>query len=63
MKSIISLEKDILNFHALFWPALLHTAEFKKPTNVFVHGFLTLNGNKMSKSKGNFLWRTNTQQN
>ena len=47
--------KDILNFHALFWPALLHAAEFKKPTNVFVHGFLTLNGNKMSKSKGNFL--------
>ena len=47
--------KDILNFHALFWPALLHAAEFKKPTNVFVHGFLTLNGNKMSKSKQNFL--------
>ena len=47
--------KDILNFHALFWPALLHAAEFKKPSNVFVHGFLTLNGNKMSKSKGNFL--------
>ena len=47
--------KDILNFHALFWPALLNAAEFKKPTNVFVHGFLTLNGNKMSKSKQNFL--------
>ena len=47
--------KDILNFHALFWPALLHAAQFKKPSNVFVHGFLTLNGNKMSKSKGNFL--------
>tara|TARA_B100000900_G_scaffold393855_1_gene390728 strand:+ start:408 stop:2057 length:1650 start_codon:yes stop_codon:yes gene_type:complete len=47
--------KDILNFHALFWPALLHAAEFKKPSNVFVHGFLTLNGKKMSKSKGNFL--------
>ena len=47
--------KDILNFHALFWPALLHAAKFKKPTNVFVHGFLTLNGNKMSKSKQNFL--------
>ena len=47
--------KDILNFHALFWPALLHAAEFKKPSNVFVHGFLTLNGNKMSKSRGNFL--------
>tara|TARA_B100000614_G_scaffold210198_1_gene193200 strand:+ start:1275 stop:2924 length:1650 start_codon:yes stop_codon:yes gene_type:complete len=47
--------KDILNFHALFWPALLHAADFKKPSNVFVHGFLTLNGKKMSKSKGNFL--------
>ena len=47
--------KDIMNFHALFWPALLETSKFKKPTNVFVHGFLGLNGAKMSKSKGNFL--------
>ena len=47
--------KDIMNFHALFWPALLETSKFKKPSNVFVHGFLGLNGAKMSKSKGNFL--------
>ena len=47
--------KDIMNFHALFWPALLETSKFKKRTNVFVHGFLGLNGAKMSKSKGNFL--------
>ena len=47
--------KDIMNFHALFWPALLETSNFKKPSNVFVHGFLGLNGAKMSKSKGNFL--------
>ena len=49
------IRKDIMNFHALFWPALLETSKFKKPTNVFVHGFLGLNGAKMSKSKGNFL--------
>ena len=42
--------KDIMNFHALFWPALLETSKFKKPSNVFVHGFLGLNGAKMSKS-------------
>ena len=47
--------KDIMNFHALFWPALLETSNFKKPSNVFVHGFLGLNGAKMSKSKANFL--------
>ena len=47
--------KDIMNFHALFWPALLETSKFKKPSNVFVHGFLGLNGAKMSKSKSNFL--------
>ena len=47
--------KDIMNFHALFWPALLETSKSKKPSNVFVHGFLGLNGAKMSKSKGNFL--------
>lgn len=47
--------KDILNFHTLFWPALLDAGDFKKPKNVFVHGFMTLNGRKMSKSKGNFL--------
>ena len=47
--------KDIMNFHTLFWPALLDGSSFKKPSNVFVHGFMTLNGKKMSKSKGNFL--------
>ena len=47
--------KDIMNFHTLFWPALLDAANFKKPSNVFVHGFMTLNGKKMSKSKQNFL--------
>ena len=46
---------EIYHFHALFWPALLETSNFKKPSNVFVHGFLGLNGAKMSKSKGNFL--------
>ena len=44
-----------MNFHTLFWPALLDGSDFKKPSNVFVHGFMTLNGKKMSKSKGNFL--------
>ncbi|MDX2476686.1 MAG: methionine--tRNA ligase [Gammaproteobacteria bacterium] len=47
--------KDITNFHCLFWPAELHGAGFRKPTNVFVHGFLTVNGNKMSKSRGTFI--------
>ncbi|MEN8712414.1 MAG: methionine--tRNA ligase, partial [Arenicellales bacterium] len=43
--------KDITNFHCLFWPAELHGAGYRMPTNVFVHGFLTVNGNKMSKSR------------
>jgi len=47
--------KDIVRFHCLFWPAMLHTAEYKAPTQVFVHGFLTVNGEKMSKSKGTFV--------
>ena len=47
--------KDITNFHCLFWPAELHGAGYRKPTNVFVHGFLTVNGNKMSKSRGTFI--------
>ena len=47
--------KDIMNFHTLFWPCMLETAGFKKPTNVFIHGFMTLNGKKMSKSNKNFL--------
>lgn len=47
--------KDILYFHCLFWPALLHGANFRKPTGIFVHGFLTVNGTKMSKSRGTFI--------
>ena len=44
--------KDIAYFHGLFWPALLSSANFKLPDGIFVHGFLTVNGEKMSKSKG-----------
>ena len=44
--------KDIAYFHGLFWPALLSAANFKLPNGVYVHGFLTVNGEKMSKSKG-----------
>lgn len=44
--------KDIVYFHTLFWPSLLKTAGFRTPTSVHVHGYLTLNGQKMSKSKG-----------
>ena len=44
--------KDIAYFHGLFWPALLSSADFKLPDGIFVHGFLTVNGEKMSKSKG-----------
>ena len=44
--------KDIAYFHGLFWPALLSSANFKLPNGIFVHGFLTINGEKMSKSKG-----------
>jgi methionyl-tRNA synthetase len=47
--------KDITNFHCLFWPAMLDGAGYRTPTNVFVHGFLTVNGNKMSKSRGTFI--------
>ena len=47
--------KDIVRFHCLFWPAMLHVAEYKTPNQVFVHGFLTVNGEKMSKSKGTFI--------
>jgi len=47
--------KDILYFHTLFWPALLEGANFRKPTAVHVHGFLTVNGQKMSKSRGTFV--------
>jgi methionyl-tRNA synthetase len=47
--------KDIINFHGLFWPAMLHSADYRTPTAVFVHGFLTVNGTKMSKSRGTFI--------
>jgi methionyl-tRNA synthetase len=45
--------KDIVTFHTLFWPAVLHFANRKVPNNIFVHGHLTVNGEKMSKSRGN----------
>ena len=47
--------KDITYFHTLFWPAMLKTAGFKLPTKVHIHGFLTVGGEKMSKSKGTFV--------
>jgi len=53
--------KDILYFHSLFWPAVLQGAGFRTPNGIHVHGFLTLNGEKMSKSRGTFItagtWR------
>lgn len=47
--------KDIINFHALFWPAMLEGAGYRKPTALNVHGYLTVNGQKMSKSRGTFI--------
>ena len=47
--------KDILYFHTLFWPATLHFAGYRTPTNVFAHGFLTVDGEKMSKSRGTLI--------
>ncbi|TXK98419.1 methionine--tRNA ligase [Methylococcaceae bacterium CS1] len=47
--------KDIIYFHALFWPAMLNGAGFRTPSAVFAHGFLTVNGEKMSKSRGTFI--------
>jgi methionyl-tRNA synthetase len=47
--------KDISYFHTLFWPAVLRGAGLRRPTGVFVHGFLTINGQKMSKSRGTFI--------
>ncbi|MEC9405966.1 MAG: methionine--tRNA ligase [Pseudomonadota bacterium] len=47
--------KDIIYFHALFWPAMLEAAGFRSPTGVFAHGMITLNGEKMSKSRGTFI--------
>jgi methionyl-tRNA synthetase len=47
--------KDIAYFHTLFWPAMLHAAGFRTPTAVYCHGFLTVNGQKMSKRRGTFI--------
>lgn len=47
--------KDIVNFHALFWPAMLSDSGYRTPTKVCVHGFLTVDGTKMSKSRGTFI--------
>ena len=47
--------KDIIYFHSLFWPAVLEGSGYRKPTSVFAHGFVTVNGAKMSKSKGTFI--------
>jgi len=47
--------KDIINFHTLFWPAMLSSAGYRTPSAVYVHGFLTVDGTKMSKSRGTFI--------
>lgn len=47
--------KDIMYFHALFWPAILASSDFRKPDAIFTHGYLTVNGKKMSKSRGTFI--------
>ncbi|MEH6588895.1 MAG: methionine--tRNA ligase [Halioglobus sp.] len=47
--------KDIINFHGLFWPAILNSAGLRTPTAIYAHGFLTVNGTKMSKSRGTFI--------
>ena len=47
--------KDIIYFHALFWPAILHGSGFRTPTAIFAHGFLTVDGQKMSKTRGTFI--------
>ncbi|AIN47315.1 Methionyl-tRNA synthetase [Candidatus Palibaumannia cicadellinicola] len=47
--------KDIAYFHGIFWPAMLEGSHFRKPTNLFVHGYVTVNGTKMSKSRGTFI--------
>ncbi|CAL4042352.1 methionine--tRNA ligase [Buchnera aphidicola] len=47
--------KDIIYFHTLFWPAILEAIGFRKPTKIFVHGYVTMHGNKLSKSKNSFM--------
>ncbi len=51
--------KDIMYFHSMFWPAVLMGSQHRLPNNIFVHGFLTINGEKMSKSKGTFITAKN----
>ncbi|QJC29335.1 methionine--tRNA ligase [Enterobacteriaceae endosymbiont of Plateumaris pusilla] len=51
--------KDIIYFHSLFWPAILEGSNFRKPNKLFVHGHVTLNGKKMSKSRGTFITAKN----
>ena len=55
IEQIHFIGKDILYFHSLFWPAMCHFSGFRTPTSIFTHGFLTINGKKMSKSKGTFI--------
>ncbi|SCC09613.1 methionine--tRNA ligase [Gilliamella intestini] len=47
--------KDIVYFHSLFWPAMLEGSQYRKPSNIFVHGYVTVDGAKMSKSRGTFI--------
>lgn len=47
--------KDIIYFHSLFWPAMLEGSGFRRPTSIFTHGYVTINGEKMSKSRGTFI--------
>ena len=47
--------KDIIYFHALFWPAMLQGSDFRKPSAIYAHGFLTVEGQKMSKSRGTYI--------
>ena len=47
--------KDIIYFHGLFWPAVLNASKYKLPNSIHAHGFLSINGQKMSKSKGTFI--------
>ncbi len=55
IKMVHFIGKDIIYFHTLFWPALLKMAGYRLPSQIFVHGFLTINNEKMSKSKGTFI--------
>nr|BET44847.1 MAG: methionine--tRNA ligase [Candidatus Aschnera chinzeii] len=54
-KLIHFIGKDISYFHCLFWPAILEAIDYRKPSNIFVHGHLTINGSKMSKTRGTFI--------